>query len=260
MAATTAGAALTEAHRVGQVRLAALTVVQVGRVWPALDPADLTRTWPALEQAITALVTRGRPRSAQLTLEYLRAFLQAEAGRTLTRPEPIIGLDRDRLVTSLRVTGPVTIKQATAAGAPLARTSRTALAQVAAAASRHVLDAGRATALATALNEGFNRWTRVSDGSPCAFCAMLVSRGPVYLTRDTAEFQAHDRCGCTVEVVVAGDGWTPQARRFHDIWNDATRGERDQLTAFRRVWEGRTDGPRRPRPSASRARGFVPAR
>ncbi|KAB5606685.1 hypothetical protein EHS19_06735 [Bifidobacterium jacchi] len=29
-------------------------------------------------------------------------------------------------------------------------------------------------------------WRRVSDGDPCAFCAMLVTRGPVYTSRDKA--------------------------------------------------------------------------
>jgi len=31
-----------------------------------------------------------------------------------------------------------------------------------------------------------SRWRRVTDGNPCAFCAMLAGRGPVYLTRESA--------------------------------------------------------------------------
>lgn len=31
-----------------------------------------------------------------------------------------------------------------------------------------------------------SRWRRVSDGNPCAFCAMLAGRGPVYRSRESA--------------------------------------------------------------------------
>lgn len=56
-------------------------------------------------------------------------------------------------------------------------------------------------------------WRRVSDGHPCAFCAMLVGRGPVYTSEQTALRRQsdgekfHPHCGCTVEVVY-GD-WKP---------------------------------------------------
>lgn len=64
-------------------------------------------------------------------------------------------------------------------------------------------------------------WRRVSDGDPCAFCAMLVTRGPVYTSRDKALHTTnpapgipagtlhkyHPHCGCTVEIVY--DDWQP---------------------------------------------------
>lgn len=40
-------------------------------------------------------------------------------------------------------------------------------------------------------------WARVGAGD-CDFCEMLIGRGAVY-TEDTADFQAHDHCGCTAE-------------------------------------------------------------
>lgn len=39
-------------------------------------------------------------------------------------------------------------------------------------------------------------WKRVGDGHSCQFCSMLLSRGAVY-REATADFQAHDHCGCT---------------------------------------------------------------
>lgn len=41
-------------------------------------------------------------------------------------------------------------------------------------------------------------WQRVGDGSSCDFCSMLLGRGAVY-TEATADFQAHDHCGCSAE-------------------------------------------------------------
>lgn len=243
MAASEEGRRLTESHRQAQVRLQAETFLRLQRVWPALDAGDLARTWPAVEEAAAALVTSYRPRSARLSAAYLEMFMQREAFEQLSN-DPILmeRIDPEKLRTSLRVTGPVAIKSATARGVPLETATRNALVTVAGAVRRHVGDGGRETLLATALNEGFNRYTRVSDGNPCAFCAMLVSRGPVYLSAESGGFQSHDHCGCTAEIVVAGDGWTPEARRLHDFWNDATRGETDQLTAFRNAYQEARSG------------------
>lgn len=40
-------------------------------------------------------------------------------------------------------------------------------------------------------------WQRVGVGE-CDFCRLLLGRGAVY-SEDTADFQAHDHCGCTAE-------------------------------------------------------------
>lgn len=41
-------------------------------------------------------------------------------------------------------------------------------------------------------------WRRVGDGSSCSFCSMLLGRGAVY-TEASADFAAHDHCGCSAE-------------------------------------------------------------
>jgi hypothetical protein len=239
MAATDAGRRLTEAHRLAQIRVQAETVLQLSRAWPALDPTNLSRTWPPVERFATALVADRRARSADLAASYLDRFVQAEAGgRLANAPALMSAINVEQVRTSLQVTGPVAIKNATARGVSVAKAAQVALATVGASAGRHVANGGRETLLATALNEGFDRWSRISDGRPCGFCAMLVSRGPVYLSAGSGGFQAHDHCGCTAEIVVSGDGWTEQARQFRDEWDDATRGETDALAAWRRHVDG----------------------
>ena len=75
---------------------------------------------------------------------------------------------------------------------------------------------------------------------------MLVSRGPVYKTEQTATFQPHDACQCQPEPIFSPEGeWTPQAEEWQKQWKEAQRQAResgdlrrgtknDGLNAFRR--------------------------
>lgn len=125
---------------------------------------------------------------------------------------------------------------------------------------RHVLTPGRDVVdLSASVNPHSAGWRRVTDGDPCAFCAMLASRGPAYRTEasaltvtgvhmggtdytavargmDAAELRSrrvyagklkrplgsrfHDHCSCTVEEVFGE--WEPTAREqeFVDLYNE----------------------------------------
>lgn len=80
-----------------------------------------------------------------------------------------------------------------------------------------VMAAGRETVANSA-----KRWRRVSDGNPCGWCAMLVSRGPVYRSEDRAGMgrRYHTRCGCTAEPVDDPASWepTPDEQRYIDAY------------------------------------------
>ena len=90
-------------------------------------------------------------------------------------------------------------------------------------------------------------WARVATGrETCAWCLMLISRGPVYLGADTAGLdlpdnvatrmiaagedvseymeQWHDGCDCKVVPVFKGEGWYGEAaaNRALELWNEAT--------------------------------------
>ena len=41
------------------------------------------------------------------------------------------------------------------------------------------------------------RYQRITSGTPCAFCAMLAARGPVYKDEKSASFKPHDPCNCS---------------------------------------------------------------
>jgi hypothetical protein len=46
-------------------------------------------------------------------------------------------------------------------------------------------------------------WQRVGDGSSCAFCSMLISRGSVF-SESSADFASHDKCGCSAAPAFSG--------------------------------------------------------
>lgn len=88
--------------------------------------------------------------------------------------------------------------------------------------NRAVLNAGRDTVEWSAGTQG-RSWRRVTDGDPCAFCAMLATRSD-YTTKERAlttghtrrhkrgskrplGSRYHDHCGCTVVEVVGP--WEP---------------------------------------------------
>lgn len=89
-------------------------------------------------------------------------------------------------------------------------------------------------------------WMRVSDGDPCSFCALLISRGAEYRTAETAgeSFKFHDRCGCTVLPIFSRtDFMSADAQRFRDLYNKSIEDEdgnvihtgADARNAFRRA-------------------------
>lgn len=110
--------------------------------------------------------------------------------------------------------------------------------RAATAAHRDVLNAGREVIRASS-----TRWRRVTDGSPCGFCAMIASRGPVYSSADTAGMggnRYHSRCGCSVEPF-EGDPktWapTPDEQRYIDAYNASWRSGDDAAAIAKRMEE-----------------------
>lgn len=201
MAATVAGSRLTERHRVAQLALRALTLRQVLEIWPAFDTEDAKRSWPPVEAALLSVIGERRAISASLAAAYFEAFRRAEgiSGVAVSVPSTLDDEATVRARTSLQVTGYVTTERLRA----LKHTDPggVALVRVSGAVTRHVLDGGRKTLLASVRRDRRARgWARVTSADPCEFCAMLASRGAVY-SASSGAFQAHDHCGCGLEPV-----------------------------------------------------------
>jgi len=225
MAATVAGTRLTERHRTAQLALRALVLRQVMEIWPAFDIEDAARSWPPVEAALLAVVGERRAVSASLAAGYFEAFRTAERAGGIAMPV-LEAFDEGavaRARTSLQVTGYVTTERLRALKHP--DPARVALVRLSGAVTRHVLDGGRDTLLASVRSDRRALgWARATSGDPCSFCAMLASRGPVYSER-AGNFQAHDHCACNLEPVYRHDqGWPAGSRDLQQLWRDTTGG------------------------------------
>lgn len=125
-----------------------------------------------------------------------------------------------------------------------ADTPREMIAQAAEIAAKEVRNGGRRTVL-RAVRENpkqVARWARYDPVPPtCAFCLMLISRGPVYHSRESAGGRDlwHPGCTCQVIPVFNADSWDGREQYLDAdrLWRDATRGYRGTaaLKAFRRA-------------------------
>ncbi len=236
MAATTAGRQLTEAHRLAQARLADDLRRILGPAWRLLDPTNLDGTFAAWLRIVQPAIAAQHTRSAKLAADYLAAFRLLEVGETgpLVLADP---LHAEQVVTSLTVTGPATVKSAMSRGLPIGAAMVRGEVASTRAAMRLVTNGGRDTILRTTdTDRTAQGWARVTSGKPCAFCAMLASRGAVY---DAAgDFKCHDGCHCTAEPRYRPDSpLPPGSERWADAWQQAVQDPGDTKTVFRQLVE-----------------------
>lgn len=271
MALTPTAAVLTEAHRTSQAARGAFVAYAGAQLWAkTVKPDELERTVSLWMRLMMALVRRERSKSARLTAAYYPRFRELEipSAPKFDLPE-IPQLLEEKLITSLRVTGPIAYqtKISDLKRLDLSPTLRKAMEDEAftsagktstAAAIRHTLDGGRdlmrAAAQADKVAIG---WARVTQATPCYFCAMLASRGPIYgehafedsdtLFSGGGRAKVHDSCQCAMEPSFSRQTeWPGRARDFENLWIASTGdvSGAEKVRAFRAAFEGREFKPR----------------
>ncbi|USL85087.1 head maturation protease [Arthrobacter phage SWEP2] len=225
------GYALADSHRVSQVRLTAEIQRLLAEVWKrTIDPSRLDATFPVYLAAAEVVLGQGRAASDVLARRYYMKVASSAGFPAVAIDAPAVPMNREAVATSLRVTGPVLVKSQVANGLSLAQATQAGLAATIAAGKRIMLDGGREMLIeASRRDPNVQSWARVSDGDPCHFCAMLISRGPVY-GEDTVSFRSHDRCGCGVRLVYRNErdgGWSDQATKLRRLWDGDDDPERD---------------------------------
>jgi hypothetical protein len=243
VARTPEGALLTQQHRLAQLALRAALLRDLALLWPLFDVTEFA-TFDAFVAAAEVLLRARHADSAGLASSYLATFRAIEGvDGTLRRALPA-PLDPDVIRSSLRGAGLLGTLNARRAGLPPEAARRNGFVRVAGASGSLVLAGGRRALLeGMARDPARPRWQRVTSSRPCAFCAMLATRGPAYRSQAGADFQAHDHCSCTPEPAYDGSQLPAVSRRLREQWSESTAGlsGTDALNAFRRVVEEREE-------------------
>lgn len=238
------------AARTAQLAIRAQLLRDVTRLWPLLDPKRLDETWPGWVRAMMTLVRNYHGQSAAAAA---RAYLRSREHATLSpAPQSLIKLapppSEDWMARAFGYSGPGLLERDTVR-------PNTALSTTLGTAARITLDGGRTTTLDTVKADPVAYgWFRITDGDPCAFCALLASRGVVpkstlYLSEHSfdasnARFEGpglakvHNDCGCSMAPAFSRSQVLPDVnQRAAEVY--ANRGPGNALTAFRAAWATR---------------------
>ncbi|MFD5384251.1 hypothetical protein ACFWMG_04640 [Streptomyces sp. NPDC127074] len=232
-----------------QALLVARMARQVLRVWRDLmNPAKVDESWPAVRAALMPIVEQAREQSAALARSaYMDARRDAGVPDDGFAPSGPLQFAVDRLESALDVTGPVEFKKTIAAGKTPQQAMDAAAVRMVGSTQYLALEGGRSVMnQSIEMDERATGWSRVTDNDPCAWCAMLASRGPVYKSAKTAGDPRqggnsyHDHCGCQAwPAFTLDEPFVGLANRLYDDWLRVTRGTggRGAVNAFRRWWD-----------------------
>jgi hypothetical protein len=242
---TEAGALITERHRQGQLQIRARALRDYTRLWPIWQGDE--ESFDQMTLAAITLVRAYYSFSSSLAASYFTSFRLAEGVKGEAVPRLAGPLDEGKVIAGLRVTGMQAVTKALDAGRSGVDARDTALVRTSGSVTRQVLTGGRETIIrSVAEDREALGYGRVTDGDPCAFCAMLAGRGPVY-KEHTADFEAHDECGCSAAPYYGGT-WHGRAEEFRDMYEEAlmqarqdgtmaTGTSNDLLNTFRRAYD-----------------------
>ena len=221
-------------HRRLQLAVRARAIAEILAAWPLFE-GDLA-SWSRFVPVALAVIRARHRDSAALASAHLREW-SVEQGlgppeAPLPPPPP-----PELLARSLGATGLAGTWRALSVGMSLEAAREAGFARLAMAAGRHVMDGGRGVVVEAVRLQPELRWRRVTGARPCAFCAMLASRGPV---AETVDFPAHDGCSCTAEPALAGEGRNRREQELYARWREAAAGlsGAEALRAFRRALSG----------------------
>lgn len=197
MARTKEGALLTNLHRRQQLALRAEVVKAVANLFPMWQPRD-PASFARFADAMVLVAQNGGRRSSAIAAAYYQLFRSVDASGDAARISPVVILapppPEEQVRASVSATARAGVYRAFGAGLSYEEAMANGLVEVSGAVSRLALDSGRDTIVESAQSDpSAVGWARVTGDNPCAFCAMLASRGPVY-KEDTVGFEAHDHC------------------------------------------------------------------
>jgi hypothetical protein len=191
-----------------------------------ISPGDIRGSIDSWLEQMLGLLLCAHQQGTSLAREYVRHYRGVEYGDTtspITTPRWDVGQAVDSIVWAPRL-AQAAITDGQVKPEDAWRRVTSALVRRA---MQEALTPGRETVARSAEAVG-GLWRRVSDGDPCAFCAMLVTRGPSYWSRRTALTRGysgrsyHYYCGCTAEEYRGRrEDWEPtaQEQEYIDLYD-----------------------------------------
>lgn len=245
MARTEEGAQLTQQHLRNQLAIRESVLADFADVFPGWSLDD-PGSFDDVARAGAVLARESHRTSAGVAADYFERFRAVENVGDAATPSLADPPSRDELRDMIRASGLAGTVNARRRGRPMRSAMQNGLVRASGVVSTAALNGGRETVRRSINGDRQARgWQRITGGDPCAFCAMLSSRGPAYRGQNTANFQAHAHCMCAAEPAYSGSQPPESAQRFRQQWDDAQRQAReagdlqrgtanDSLNAFRR--------------------------
>jgi len=228
MARTPEGTRLTALHRRQQLALRAAVVRDAMKLWPAWQPSrpDSYRTF---EHAMVLLVQSRSRQSAALAARYYEMYRAIESSSKILRTVPLASPKSEETIrAALGATTRGTVYRSLAAGLTYETVMHNCLVDVSGTVSRDALAGGRDTIFAEENRDPRAMGVaRITGAAPCAFCAMLASRGPVYVSAESAgqiegqEMDWHIHCDCSIEVAYEGYEWNARSLAQKERWEQS---------------------------------------
>lgn len=263
MATATAPERLTDQYKAQQNREAARIAAMIALLYSrAVDPASQSSVDRWLEIMIPRLI-KASDSGAMSAVQFFEALRKIEGVNAPFKATPTLGMIDEGVRKSLLTVGPydymnkmADIKRLDVSPAQqeaLIRQAKiTTTKAVTAAAVRHAQAGSRQTIIDNVDRDKVALgWVRVTKASPCAFCAMLASRGITYrafkedsFSMSDARFQGsgdakvHDSCGCSIKAVYSKDDPVlARTDKFAEMWSMWGAGGGDAALRFRRGYD-----------------------
>jgi hypothetical protein len=223
-------------------KLAAQAVAAILALWQQLDLRDVRSSWPSVRSQLEFLVQLDHRAAAAAGQQYY-AQARSLAGVTDGLP-PLLSVPAppaDLVQATLDSTGPYALLGRIKQAQPLQRANETTGVTLSGAASRLITNGARQAVMSSVKADAQAvAWMRVTSGDPCAFCAMLASRGPVFKSQQAAGFLAHDHCRCVAAAVFSDqDAEKLKDNDLSQQWKQVTKGlsGADARREWRRQWD-----------------------
>lgn len=200
MAATAEARELTAENKARQARIGAEAAARALDTWSLLNLADLDASMAVWLPVYVSQMQAEYATSQRVATTYLTEYRRTEP---TTDPGLIVAAEFDlaQAVIAARVSGPLTVKTLIGKGMDPVQAFTSGQLAAAGRAQKLAMAGGRQLVIDSARASRNRIWRRVSDGNPCAFCAMLVVRSITSVNSQAVSFDAHGQCGCTAEEI-----------------------------------------------------------